>query len=76
MRKYSMQDRFLLVLKQEQIAVTIFLVSGYQIRGNVIGFDNYTVIIKTGDVQQLIYKHAISTMVPGMNIDFMEEDDV
>ncbi|NLY37147.1 MAG: RNA chaperone Hfq [Tissierellia bacterium] len=76
MKNYSMQDRFLDVLKKKQISVTIFLVSGYQIRGNVIGFDNYTVIIKTGDVQQLIYKHAISTMVPGMNIDFMEEDDV
>ncbi len=76
MKPNTLQDRFLHKLKTEKIAVTIFLVSGYQLRGLVEGYDNYTVIIKTGDVQQLIYKHAISTMVPGINIDFMEDGDV
>lgn len=76
MKQLDLQDRFLSILKKEKIAVTIFLVSGYQLRGLVHGFDNYTVIIQTGDVQQLIYKHAISTMVPGINISFMEEEDV
>ncbi|NLY72932.1 MAG: RNA chaperone Hfq [Tissierellia bacterium] len=69
----TLQDKFLKKLKDENIAVTIFLVSGYQLRGLVEGYDNYTVIIRTGEVQQLIYKHAISTMVPGTNIEFMEE---
>lgn len=71
--KKALQDRFLDKLKEEEISVTIFLVSGYQLRGLVQGHDNYTIIIKTGEVQQLIYKHAISTMVPGINIDFMED---
>ena len=64
MKPNTLQDRFLQKLKKEKIAVTIFLVSGYQLRGLVEGYDNYTVIIRTGDVQQLIYKHAISTVVP------------
>ncbi|HZK09435.1 MAG TPA: RNA chaperone Hfq [Clostridia bacterium] len=76
MKKHSLQDRFLFLLKQEEIPVTIFLSSGHHLRGLVQDFDNYTVFIQTGDVEQLIYKHAISSMVPGKHIDFMEEDDV
>ena len=74
--KGNLQDEFLAYLKQEKIQITIFLISGYQIRGLVQGYDNYTVIVKSGDTQQLIYKHAISTMVPAHQVKLWEKDDV
>lgn len=76
MKQYSLQDRFLSIMKEEEISVTIFLSSGYQLRGLVRDFDNYTIFIKSGEVQQLIYKHSISSMVPEKNIDFMRESNV
>lgn len=76
MKQYSLQDRFLSIMKEEKISVTIFLSSGYQLRGLVRDFDNYTIFIKSGEVQQLIYKHSISSMVPEKNIDFMRQEDV
>lgn len=74
--KTNLQDKFLGYLQQEKIQITVFLISGYQIRGLVQGFDNYTLVVKSGDSQQLIYKHAISTMVPAHSVNLWEEADV
>ena len=49
----------------------MFLVNGFQIRGSVTGFDNFTVIIDTDGKEQLIYKHAISTIAPGEKMKIM-----
>ncbi|MCH3915647.1 MAG: RNA chaperone Hfq [Acidaminococcaceae bacterium] len=67
----NLQDSFLNKVRKENIVVTVFLVNGFQIRGSVSGFDNFTVIIDTEGKEQLIYKHAISTIAPGEKIKIM-----
>lgn len=60
----NIQDGFLNQVRKENIPVTVFLVNGFQLKGVVKGFDNFTVILEVDGKQQMIYKHAISTMVP------------
>jgi host factor-I protein len=67
----NLQDSFLNKVRKENIVVTVFLVNGFQIRGSVTGFDNFTVIIDTDGKEQLIYKHAISTIAPGEKMKIM-----
>ncbi len=67
----NLQDVFLNQARKEQINITVFLISGYQIKGLVRGFDAYTIIVDTDGKQQMIYKHAISTLIPAKPINFM-----
>lgn len=67
----NLQDSFLNHVRKENMAVVIYLVNGFQIRGLVRGFDNFTVIIENEGKQQLVYKHAISTIAPVANIQIM-----
>ncbi len=60
----NLQDSFLNQVRKENIPVVIYLVNGFQLRGSVKGFDNFTVIIENEGKQQLVYKHAISTITP------------
>lgn len=60
----NLQDAFLNQVRKEKTPVTIFLVNGFQIKGIVKGFDNFTVIVELDQRQQLVYKHAISTVAP------------
>ncbi len=60
----NMQDVFLNQARKENVPITVHLVNGFQIKGTVRGFDNFTVIIEALGKQQLIYKHAISTITP------------
>ncbi|MGQ9628705.1 MAG: RNA chaperone Hfq [bacterium] len=60
----TIQDVFLNEARENKVDVTIFLVNGVPIKGKVIGFDNFTVVVSTEKGQNLIYKHAISTMLP------------
>lgn len=60
----NIQDLFLNQARKENVPITVHLVNGFQIKGNVRGFDNFTVIIEGMGKQQLIYKHAISTITP------------
>ena len=60
----NLQDSFLNQVRKENIAVSIHLINGFQLKGNVKGFDNFTVILDTMGKQQLVYKHAISTITP------------
>lgn len=63
-----LQDTFLNLARREGISLTLYLINGYQIKGLVKGFDNYTIILESEHRQQLIYKHAISTIVPSSPI--------
>ncbi len=63
-KNISIQDRFLNQVRKEGIAVTIHLVNGFQIRGFVKAFDNYTVVLDSDGKQIIIYKHAVSTITP------------
>ena len=60
----NLQDLFLNQARKEKLAVTMFLMNGFQLRGVIRGFDGFTVILDSDGKQQMIYQHAISTMVP------------
>lgn len=60
----NLQDVFLNQARKDRIPVTIYITNGFQFKGIVKGFDNYTVILDTDGKQNLIYKHAISTITP------------
>ncbi len=60
----NLQDTFLNQARREKLNVTMFLMNGFQLKGVVKGFDGFTVVLDTEGKQQLIYKHAISTIVP------------
>jgi host factor-I protein len=68
MKQINIQDQFLNQIRKDNIFVTVFLLNGFQLRGQVKGFDNFTVLLETEGKQQLIYKHAISTFSPQKNI--------
>ena len=76
----NLQDAFLNQVRKDKIPVTVFLVNGLQIKGMVRGFDNFTVIIEVDQKQQLVYKHAISTVAPlrpisMLNLEAKSDDD-
>ncbi len=66
----NLQDTFLNQLRKENITATIFLVNGYQIKGSIRSFDNFTILLHVESKQQMVYKHAVSTIVPSRNINF------
>lgn len=68
----NLQDVFLNQVRKEKIGVTIFLTNGYQFRGSVKGFDNYVVILECEGKQNLVYKHAISIIVPTYPISILD----
>ena len=69
----NLQDIFLNQARRERISVTVFLVNGFQLRGQVSGFDSFTLVLDSDGKQQLIYKHAISTIIPAFPIALQEE---
>ena len=70
----NLQDVFLNQCRKDKIAVTIFLTNGFQFKGVVKGFDSYVVILDCEGKQQLVYKHAISTISPAANITIMQPE--
>ena len=73
MQKANLQDIFLLRARRERIPVTMFLMNGFQLRGTITGFDAFVVVLDSEGRQQVIYKHAISTIVPMRTVDLAEE---
>lgn len=71
--KANLQDIFLLRVKRDGTSVTIFLVNGFQLRGVITGFDAFVVILDSDGKQQVIYKHAISTVVPLRPVNMAED---
>lgn len=72
----SLQDPFLNALRKEKVTVAIYLVNGIKLQGQVESFDQFVVLLKNS-VSQMVYKHAISTIVPTRNIKLpsMDEDE-
>lgn len=64
----SLQDPFLNALRKEKVSVAIYLVNGIKLQGHVESFDQYVVFLKN-NVTQMVYKHAISTVVPSHNVE-------
>ena len=69
----NLQDLFLLSARRERVSVTVFLVNGFQMRGVVTGFDSFVVMLESDGKQQMLYKHAVSTIVPLRPISLHEE---
>ncbi len=65
----QLQDPFLNALRQEQVQVSVYLVNGIKLQGHIESFDQYVVLLKNA-VTQMVYKHAISTVVPSRAVNF------
>lgn len=72
---YRLQEAFLNTARKRKVKVTIFLINGVRIQGKVRSFDTFTILVEDGRQQTLVYKHAISTIVPAekLQIEFEEE---
>jgi host factor-I protein len=70
----SLQDPFLNALRRERVPVSIYLVNGIKLQGVVESFDQFVVLLRN-TVSQMVYKHAISTIVPGRNVRMTTEKD-
>ncbi len=70
---HSLQEPFLNALRRERVPVSIYLVNGIKLQGQIESFDQFVVVLKNA-VSQMIYKHAISTVVPSRNVKFTDED--
>lgn len=60
----NLQDAILKEVQQEKVPITLFLMNGFQLRGIITGFDSFVVVLVSDGKQQMIYKHAISTLAP------------
>ncbi|ATW24250.1 RNA chaperone Hfq [Candidatus Formimonas warabiya] len=70
---FNLQDFFLNQVRKDNTAVTIYLINGFQIKGFVRGFDSFTVVMDVEGKQQMVYKHAISTIMPAKPVNIMME---
>ena len=68
------QDQFLAAARREKCIVTLFLMNGFQLKGTVRGFDSFVVLVESEGKQQMIFKHAISTVVPPKPLEMLAED--
>ncbi|MAK13756.1 MAG: RNA chaperone Hfq [SAR116 cluster bacterium] len=69
----NLQDVFLNTARRQHISVTLFLVNGVKLQGLITWFDNYSILLKRDGHIQLIYKHAVSTIMPATAIDLQEQ---
>ena len=74
MPKANLQDLFLTRARRDRVPVTLFLMNGFQLRGTLTGFDTFGVVLDSEGRQQVIYKHAISTIAPIRPVDLTEAD--
>ena len=73
-KNHNLQDLFLLRARKTRANVTMFLMNGYQLRGQIAGFDPFVVVLMSDGKQQVIYKHAISTITPERPIPLEAEE--
>ena len=73
-RGQSLQDPFLNMLRKERVPVSIFLVNGIKLQGQIESFDQFVVLLRNS-VSQMVYKHAISTVVPSRNMRLPRPDE-
>ena len=73
-KQQNLQDTFLNAVRKSKAAVTIFLVNGVKLQGNITWFDNFCVLLRRDGQAQLVYKHAISTVMPLAPIPLQEQE--
>ena len=74
MKNMNLQDVFLNQARKERMVVTFYLTNGFQFKGVIKGFDGFTVILDSDGKQQLVYKHAISTITPERPVPLTEQN--
>ena len=74
-KKQNLQDIFLNAVRKGKTPLTVFLVNGVKLQGIVTWFDNFCVLLRRDGQSQLVYKHAISTIMPGQPINLYEGED-
>ena len=67
------QDQFLNQTRKSRTLVTVFLMNGFQMRGVITGFDAFVILLQSEGKQQMIYKHAVSTIIPAMPLSLKQE---
>lgn len=71
----NLQDLLLNQARKERMTITVFLTNGFQFKGVILGFDNYCILLDNEGKQNLVYKHAVSTIVPSKEIPVMFDDE-
>lgn len=71
----NLQDKFLNSARKERVEVTVYLVNGFQLKGMVKAFDSFTVLLEIEGKQQMVYKHAISTIIPAKSINLSDDEN-
>lgn len=74
-RSQNLQDQFLNAVRKQKVSLTIFLINGVKLTGVVSSFDNFCVLLRRDGHSQLVYKHAISTIMPGQSVQMFESED-
>lgn len=75
MKSINLQDTFLNHLRKNNVFVTVFLLNGFQLKGLIKSYDNFTVLLESEGKQNLIYKHAISTFAPAKQVTLNAEGE-
>jgi len=75
-KQHNLQDIFLNALRKEKSATTLFLVNGVKLQGIITWFDNFSILLRRDTHAQLVYKHAISTIMPEKPIQLYEQEKV
>ena len=71
----NLQDTFLNTVRKSKTPLTIFLVNGVKLQGVITWYDNFCVLLRRDGMSQLVYKHAISTIMPGQPVQLIDEDE-
>ncbi|MFH1157312.1 MAG: RNA chaperone Hfq [Pseudomonadota bacterium] len=74
-KSQNLQDKFLNKLRKEKMSVTVFLVNGVKLQGVITWFDNFSMLLRRDSLSQLIYKHAISTIMPSLPVRLSDDED-
>ena len=74
-KNQNLQDKFLNKIRKEKMSVTVFLMNGVKLQGIITWFDNFSMLLRRDSHAQLIYKHAISTIMPAGPVRLQDEDD-
>lgn len=69
----NLQEAILKEVRRDKVPVTLFLMNGFQLRGTITGYDSFVVVLVTDGKQQMIYKHAVSTMTPSVPVRLSQE---
>ena len=73
--RQNLQDAFLNQVRKQKISVTVFLINGVKLQGVITWFDNFCILLRRDGPSQLVYKHAISTIMPAQNVSLYEGEE-